>query len=1064
MRRHRNVVFSAIALVALALVSTGLATADCPVGTIARDSVTVESVYGSLAVDVCVVHHSAAALYEYRITVSNLSIDCGIQSFGMRPLPGVSAELEGSDGWVAEIDPPHWWMWDGPSSQAITVGHSRNFVFLAPDSTLVSSIAGAAFTMPGSTCGESELKFEVLEAVGGPEESAMQDDESPAGSEPLTTAAESYAHDEFVVDATGRGSFRITSNAFHLDNNTDEYTYTVTNIDYCGGLTLFGIPMNGINAIDQYSSTGWPTSIEDSMWIWEGLPPINRGETAEFSIILDGPSSASFGVGWVWAPPPCRSDIVRFEVLVPENPGLPMEDPVQEVHPMSGTVDCDSTGPLLPPAFHLEQVEPSRLSWTRLGGPPGGLGYDIRMNPENPDLMFVSDANAGLHMSRDGGRQWELVPVDPLLDPSFTFPCFCVTIDPNNPSTIWTGLKDVGGLWLSTDGGATWQERVNGFKESAGFTLRGITVEPGNSNVVYVAGELSSWVWAGAPRVNPDSGFDVTQGVVYKSIDQGRRWTEVWRGDNLARYVLIDPRDKDVIYVSTGIFDRDAANADFATRTAGGVGVLKSTDGGETWRVLDERNGLTGLYVGSLVMHPEDPATLMAGVGHTKWTRRYPGRNAPAGVFITHDGGETWSQELQSEFISSVEFAPGDPRIAYAAGDLEFYRSEDGGQTWKRISMGSSGHYWGPPGMIAGFPIDIEVDPRDPYRVFVNNYQGGNFLSEDGGETWTDASSGYSGATISGGLAVDPIDPARVFCGAFSGLFLSEDWGRTWRGLAFDPVREANPTTVALSPGNSEIILSAPWDANGLAFSSDGGYTRKRVSPHGFGQGTQYLDIAFSLSSPNIVYVAAGDASCLTRKRLSSGQCTASKGGVYRSEDCGQTWRKVSGSPVTGKSVAAVAVHPKDPSIVFAGTLGEGAYVTRNAGQSWMLLQTTLTSVRDIAISLSDPSIVYAVGFGPSGGVSRSEDGGATWKLASSGLDPEEPVFAVQVDPANPMIAWVAQDGRGISVSTTGGLRWAAVNHCLTDLHTITLSLSLDGSTLYAGTRFGGAFRLDLAI
>ena len=214
MRQHRNVIFSAIALAGLALALAGLATADCPAETIARDSVTVESVHGALAVDVCVVHHSATALHEYRITVSNLSINCGIQSFGIRPLPEVSPELEGTGEWVTGIDPPHWWMWDGPTSEAITVGHSRDFVFLVPDSTPVASIAGTAFTKPGSICEGSELEFEVFEAVDGPRESATQDDGSPAGSEPLRTHAESYAHDEFVVDATGGGSFRITLNAF----------------------------------------------------------------------------------------------------------------------------------------------------------------------------------------------------------------------------------------------------------------------------------------------------------------------------------------------------------------------------------------------------------------------------------------------------------------------------------------------------------------------------------------------------------------------------------------------------------------------------------------------------------------------------------------------------------------------------------------------------------------------------------------------------------------------------------------------------------------------------------
>lgn len=315
----------------------------------------------------------------------------------------------------------------------------------------------------------------------------------------------------------------------------------------------------------------------------------------------------------------------------------------------------------------------SSLCWVRLGGPPGGIGYDIRMNLANPDILFVTDANAGLHRSDDGGATWSLVPVDPAVLGADRFKCFCVAFDPNDPSIVWAGSQNTGGLYFSEDGGHSWERRVNGFRETNGFTLRGISVEPGNSDVVYVAGEISSWVWAGEQRLGGFHDFDITKGVVYKTIDQGRNWTEIWRGDNLARYVLISPRNTEVLYVSTGIFDREAANSNWSTREPGGVGVLKSTDGGRTWTTLNEQNGLTGLYVRSLAMHPEDPETLLAGVGHDHWTRSFLGRYTPAGVYLSVDGGETWDQSLDCDFISAVEFAPSNPSIAYAAGDHECF-------------------------------------------------------------------------------------------------------------------------------------------------------------------------------------------------------------------------------------------------------------------------------------------------------------------------------------------------------------------------------------------------------
>jgi len=86
-------------------------------------------------------------------------------------------------------------------------------------------------------------------------------------------------------------------------------------------------------------------------------------------------------------------------------------------------------------------------------------------------------------------------------------------------------------------------------------------------------------------------------------------------GDNLARYVAINPGNSSVAYVSSGIFGREAANSNLLGAVRGGVGILKRTDGGQMWQALDEGNGLTNLYIASLKMHPTNPNILLAGAG-----------------------------------------------------------------------------------------------------------------------------------------------------------------------------------------------------------------------------------------------------------------------------------------------------------------------------------------------------------------------------------------------------------------------------------------------------------------
>lgn len=564
----------------------------------------------------------------------------------------------------------------------------------------------------------------------------------------------------------------------------------------------------------------------------------------------------------------------------------------------------------------------SDQTWVRLGGPLGGLGYDIRMRPDNPDLMYVTDAWAGVHKSTDGGKTWfpSNDGIDLTTGPSGdAVPVFCLTIDPNNYDTVWIGLQEKGAIYRSVDGGQTWQRRFNGILEGEGLTFRGITVEPGNSEVVYAAGEINSWNWA--RREARGRQFDLTRGVVYKSLDEGAHWAAVWRGDNLARYVWVDPSAVNTIYISTGIFDREAANSDPKTGAPGGVGILKSIDGGKNWKQIND--GLNNLYVGSLFMDPRDPLTLMAGAGNNEY-------RAGGGIYVTHDGGEHW-QYKRGEEITSVEIAGSDSNIAYAGGDGEFYRSDDGGQTWKLL-VHDSGRGWGPPGIRPGFPIDLQVDPRDPMRIFVNNYGGGNFLSEDGGRSWISSSTGYSGADLSA-ILVDPQNPAIVYANGRSGPFVSRDGGRTWQGINPLDLREiAEGARIALDPQDPRHVLisSAHW--GWIYESQDGGQQWQLATDYAEKlQALPYADtnqkfqglqaIAFAPSDPKIVYGGFGVWRCATDADpyLCATETIFS---LISSKDGGHSWTPQTGTVLDGLSVTKVVVHPSNANTVWASTAG----------------------------------------------------------------------------------------------------------------------------------------------
>ncbi|GEM_PF-350971 len=736
--------------------------------------------------------------------------------------------------------------------------------------------------------------------------------------------------------------------------------------------------------------------------------------------------------------------------------------------PANGTVEIAAVQIYGPPAL----AGAAQLVWTKTGGPPGGIGYDVRIRMDQPNLMYATDAFSGVNISSDNGMTWSASNFGITARSGFSaddIPIFTITIDPNNPSVLWTGTRNARGVYESTDAGQTWVEKTQGVTEQD-ITFRGITVDPRNSSVIYAAAEVPSLQYAGQNVVGLR--FTESQGVVYKSINGGQSWTAVWRGAALARYVLIDPRDSNVIYVSTGFFDVEASNANPQTLQAGGVGILKSTDGGQTWQVQNQANGLTDLYLQSLAMNSASPGTLIAASCEDS---AYSHNGQDSGVFITTNGGQTWTKGViacntpgcNASPISggyfAVAFAPGDPNVAYAASPQQFLRSSDSGKTWSVMSGGQQSSY-GPPGLLPGTPVALAADPRNSNRVFQNNYSGGNFLSEDGGVTWQLASTGYTGAQVNV-VANDPADALRIFAGGMTGLFRSMDAGNTWKGLnAQTAFSSYSFTAMAVDPSQSENVVAGDDSDGTIVRSTDGGLTQQIVFQQpGLYTSSDYNNrhgfqaIVFAPSNPRTVYAGMR----LYEEGLDAGLTNKSYG-MVKSLDAGVTWAYTNDANMAGQNVNAIAVNPTNESIVYAGTVFSGLFISGDGGQSWMASNRGLPSldVRALAIDPTNPSTIYA-GL-ENAAVWKSTDAGANWQFAGAGLDPMASIRRIILDPTNPKVLYGADPFTGVYESVDGGSLWVALDLGLTERTALSLAMSSDGSTLWAATFGGGVFRLNV--
>ncbi|MGV8039232.1 MAG: WD40/YVTN/BNR-like repeat-containing protein [Thermoanaerobaculaceae bacterium] len=691
----------------------------------------------------------------------------------------------------------------------------------------------------------------------------------------------------------------------------------------------------------------------------------------------------------------------------------------------------------------LKGAPPAGPVWSFTGGPRGGIGYDLAIDPRDPDVIWVTDAFAGAHRSTDGGRTWAARNhgITARSGPAGeAIPIFSLTIDRARPDTIWVGTMGMRGVFKSTDGGTTWTEMDNGIATRPVMEVRSFTVDPRDSNVVYCGGNYLA-----------DAVTRKQRGFIYKTTDGGASWRLLVEPGALVRWIILDPTNPDIVYASTGIFDRHAVQVE---------GVLKSTDAGTTWAHINE--GLTTLAVGALAMHPANPQVLLAGTGKASGITDSPDE-INGGVFKTTDGGAHWRQvdpihangnhEIR---FSAIAFAPSNPSIVYASTGYIVLRSTDGGETWATYHVPADGEFYGQ-------PIAMVVHPTDPDTIFVNGYGGGVFVSSDAGRSWQDASKGYTGNQV-WAIAVDPEDPDYVAAGSKNGTYRSTDGGGHWQGRNTAPDRYPwclELRSLAIDPSSRDTWLLGEQDWGTIFRTTDGGASWHGVLPplatdaSTFNRRSVHA-IAFAPSQPATVYAATGIA-------VNYVDHDTRGHGVFKSTDGGLSWSAANtGLEGTSLNALSVAVHPHDPDTVYVGLLLEGVYTTTDGGAHWQPASSGLLApeIRSLAIDPNDPDVVLAGA--ESGGMWRSTDGGATWKQSGAGMAPEASIRAVVFDRARPGVVYAGSQSSGVHRSTDGGVTWTLISTGLHNRAINALAITADGLHLYAATEGNGVYRLDL--
>jgi photosystem II stability/assembly factor-like uncharacterized protein len=610
-------------------------------------------------------------------------------------------------------------------------------------------------------------------------------------------------------------------------------------------------------------------------------------------------------------------------------------------------------------------------SWTVIG-PDGGDVRTLATSPALPDWIFagLQGKGYGIFSTSDRGRSWGAAP-DQLGQLVFD-----LTVNADGTAVY---AATAGGLLRSTDGGAFWPA-LDTSPEPDDYTL--VQAHPRRPEIVFavrggvlfrsadrgvtrqaVAGPEGVLTLAFSSAARPTAYAGAGNGL-WKSADTGRTWTSVDLGIGFTpgvHSIALDPRNPRVLYVGLEQHGRV---------------LLKSTDGGATWRVSQRglpRLSFTSPRVSDLAVDRTDSSVVYAIVGGE--------------LFRSLNAGQTWSRpvsRLPGGTVADLETTGYGLLAATPAGVL---LSVDRGLTW-RIRTRS---------MTATSITGLAIDRLEPPELYAGDTRAGIFKTASRNRPWLRLGDPAEPFAWFRPLQVDPIDRQTVYAGSTGEVAKSTDGGRSWTlhgGLTCNAVKELflDPREPSRLYASGEFVTAAcGLTPTACTFfrSLDAGESWECI-PLGVPPHARFQPLGVEPFA-SVVYAQSFNRD------------------LWQSTDAGTTWSLLA----EGLIATSFAASPRVEGTLWAGKAGAVAR-SRDGGKSWQSFSTGLPSgqiIVELAPDRANSETLYAATI--HSGVFKSTDAGETWSLA--GLWPQVPFQGgLLVDPGVPEIVYAGTDGLGV--------------------------------------------------
>lgn len=676
---------------------------------------------------------------------------------------------------------------------------------------------------------------------------------------------------------------------------------------------------------------------------------------------------------------------------------------------------------------------------------------DLENHPSNARIIYAGTAGGGVWKSSDGGATFV-----PIFD-DYVQSIGVVKLDPNDPDqNIWVGTGETwtrnsvsagDGLYHSTDGGNNWKE-IAGFENSE--RIASIAINPNNSKEVYVS--VLGALWS-----------DSEDRGVYKTTDGGENWEKIlYIGPKTgASDVIMDPNNPNILYASMWEFRRTG----WGFASGGSTSALyKSTDGGANWNKI--HNGFPAGDLGriAVAVAPSDSTIIYAVLETEEKTKN--------GLWKSTDAGGSW-EHLNNDFgltvrpfyFSRITIDPKDPDVVVKGG-LSGSISRDGGKTFKSLgNMHSDIH-----------DIIFDINNSD---IIYSGTDGGVYRSWNGGTTFEivenlPLSQFYH-------ISVDNQEPYNVYGGlqdngswwgpsSSPGGVNARDWNSVGAGDGFRVLKHPTKNIIYSEMQGAENVWRYDVDRN----------RTKTIQPLPAKGDPEYR---FNWNAPMAVSAHVPD-------RFYMGSQF-----VHRSDDMGDSWEIISPDLTTNDpakqnqaesgglsvdnsgaenhtTIFTIAESPLNKDVLWVGTDDGNVQVTRDGGKNWSNVTGNLqgipanTWVYHIEASVHGEGTAYAVFDGHTSGdmkpyAMKTTDYGQTWKsIISQDIDERAFVRNIQEDYENEDLLFLGTEF-GLYVTINGGTTWSHFTNNMPPVAVHFIDMQKQTNDLVMGTHGRGVIIID---